>query len=150
LETSFLADFHPKVVHFPVALLVTYSFLELFGVIFNKEFITKSALLILCIGVISAFVAVLSGNSAASEFNLWSDESKALLDQHQTFATYLLWFAIIGCALRIYLAVKKKFIGFGKYIFILFAVVLILLVYKTGLHGGELVKKYGVGTDFIN
>jgi len=106
-------------------------------------------LLILCIGVFTAFAAVFSGNSAASEFNLWTDESVTLFEQHQTFATYLLWFAFILCALRIYITVKKKFDGFIRYVFILFAIILIFLVYKTGLHGGDLVKKYGVGTEVI-
>jgi uncharacterized membrane protein len=28
--------------------------------------------------------------------------------------------------------------------------VIIFLVYGTGIHGGDLVKKYGVGTDLFN
>ena len=150
METSFLAGIHTKIVHFPIALLVTYSFLEIVGITFNKEFITKSALLILCLGIITAFFAVLTGNQAANNFNLWNSESSALLIEHQTFATYLLWGSLIVCALRIFLTVKKKFNGPIKYLFILFAIVIIFLVYETGIHGGDLVKKYGVGTDLFN
>jgi uncharacterized membrane protein len=149
MDTSFLADIHPKVVHFPVALLITYSFLEIIGIAFNKEFISKSALLILCLGVVSAFFAVLTGNQAASEFNFWNEKSNALLNEHQTYATYLLWSSSIICGLRIFVVLKKKFTGIFKYIFILFALIMIFIVYQTGMHGGDLVKKFGVGTELL-
>jgi uncharacterized membrane protein len=149
MDTSFLADIHPKVVHFPVALLTTYSFLEIIGIAFNKEFISKTALLILCLGVVTAFFAVLTGNQAASEFDFWNEKSNALLNEHQTYATYLLWFSAIICGLRIFVVLKKKFTGIIKYIFILFALILIFIVYETGMHGGDLVKKFGVGTELL-
>jgi len=150
MDTSFLAEIHPRVVHFPVALLTTYALLEIIGIVFRKEFISKSALLILCLGVVTAFFAVLTGNQAFAEFKFWTNESKALLDKHQTFATYLLWFAVLVCGLRIFVFLKKKFIGFIKYLFILFALVIIFLVYETGTHGGNLVKIYGIGTESNN
>ena len=150
METSFLADIHPKVVHFPIALLTTYSLLEIVGIIFKKEFISKSALLILCLGVVTAFFAVLTGNQAAADFKFWTEESKTLWGEHQTYATYLLWFSVIVCGFRIFVVIKKKFIGFTKYLFILFALMIIFLVYHTGIHGGDLVKKYGVGTDVFD
>ena len=149
MDTSFLADIHPKVVHFPVALLITYSLLEIIGIAFNKEFISKSALLILCLGVVTAFFAVLTGNQAASEFDFWNEKSNALLNEHQTYATYLLWFSAIICGLRIFVVLKKKFTGIFKYIFILIALIMIIIVYQTGMHGGDLVKKFGVGTELL-
>lgn len=150
MDTSFLAEIHPKVVHFPVALLTTYALLEMLGTIFNKEFISKSALLILCFGVVTAFFAVLTGNQAFAEIKFWTDESRTLLDKHQMFATYLLWFAVIVCGLRIFVVLKKKFIGLVKFLFIFFAIVILFLVYETGTHGGNLVKIYGIGTDIYN
>jgi uncharacterized membrane protein len=150
METSFLAEIHPKVVHFPVALLTTYAFLEIIGIVFKKEFISNSALLLLCLGVVTAFFAVLTGNQAATDFIFWTDDSKALLDIHQTYATYLLWFSVLVCALRIYFVIKKKFIGFTKYFFIFFAILILFLVYETGTHGGNLVKIYGIGTEIYN
>jgi len=148
LETNFLAEIHPKVVHFPVALLTTYSILEIIGIIFNKEFITKSAMLVLCLGVVTALIAVLTGNQAATNFIHWTDGSTALLNDHQTSATYLLWASAIVCGFRIFAAIKKKFVGWIKYVFVVFAIVILFIVYKTGSYGGDLVKKYGIGTDF--
>jgi len=147
MDTNFLAEIHPKVVHFPIALLTTYSFLEIVGIVFKKEFISKSALLVLCLGVLAAFFAVLTGNQASTNFNFWTDESNALLGEHQTYATYLLWFSVIVCGFRIFVVLKKRFFGFMKYVFILFALMIMFLVYQAGMHGGDLVKKYGIGTD---
>lgn len=150
MDTSFIADLHPKVVHFPVALLTTYSFLEIIGIAFNKEFVSKTALLILCLGVVSAFFAVLTGNQAATEFNFINEASRALFSEHQNYATYLLWFSVILCCLRIYVVIKKKFFGMTKYGFIIFALLILFFVYKAGMIGGELVKKYRVGTEVNN
>jgi len=141
---------HPYIVHFPIALLVTYSVLELAGIIFKNEFISKSALLILCFGLVSALAAVFTGNLASEQFNNWTEESKALMTEHQSFATYLTWFVFILGGFRIYLVIKKKFIGVMKYLFIVLALIVILLVYETGIRGGNLVKKFGVGTELIN
>lgn len=150
MNTNFFADIHPYVVHFPIALLITYSFLEIAGIIFNKEFISKSALLILCFGVVSALAAVFTGNLASEQFSNWTEESKALMTEHQSFATYLLWYVFLLSGFRIILITKKKFIGVAKYTFILLALIVIFLVYETGIRGGNLVMKFGVGTELIN
>lgn len=147
METNFLAEIHTKVVHFPIALLATYSILEVIGISFKKEFITKSALLILCLGVVTSLFAVLTGNQAATDFLFWTDQSKALLSSHQSYATFLLWLSAIVCGLRIYVVIKKKFVGWIKYVFLIFAIGILFLVFKTGTYGGDLVKKYGIGTD---
>ena len=147
METSFLASIHTKVVHFPIALLTTYSILEIIGFLFKKEFLSKCALLILCLGVITSVIAALTGNQAFSEFTFWNDESRNLLNEHQTYATYLLWSSVIVCALRIYFTISKKLKSITKYFFVLLAAIIIFLVYQTGIRGGDLVKKFGVGTD---
>lgn len=149
METNLLADIHTKVVHFPIALFTTYAVLEISGIILNKEFLSKSALLILCIGVVTSFFAVLTGNQAATDFTLWNNESSTLLNDHQSYATYTLWFAVFICVLRIFIVLEKKMFGPIKYLFIFLALVLIFLVFNTGNYGGDLVKKYGIGTDVI-
>jgi len=150
MDSSFLAEIHPKVVHFPVALLTTYSLLEIVGIVFKKEFISKSALLILSLGVVTAFFAVLTGNQASADFIFWTDDSSALLGEHQTYATYLLWLSVLVCGFRIFVVLKKKFLGITKYLFILSALMIVFLIYQTGIHGGDLVKKYGIGTEIYN
>ncbi len=147
MDSNFLAELHPKIVHFPIALLSTYAILEIIGVLLKKDFMNKSALLLLCIGVVAAFFAVLSGSEAFSSFTLWTKESTEVLDEHQKFATFLLWFSLIVCALRLFLTLKKKFIGFKKFVFIIFSLIILFLVYNTGEQGGKLVTKFGIGIE---
>jgi uncharacterized membrane protein len=73
---DFLAGLHPKVVHFPIALLLTYILCELIGVIFKKDFFSKTAHLLLLLGVIGAVAAVLTGNLAFSAYQNWNDANK--------------------------------------------------------------------------
>ncbi|MFN4111664.1 MAG: DUF2231 domain-containing protein, partial [Ignavibacteria bacterium] len=46
------ASFHPKVVHFAIALLLTYVLFEFLYLILKKDFLNKSATLILFLGVL--------------------------------------------------------------------------------------------------
>ncbi|MHB9014432.1 MAG: DUF2231 domain-containing protein, partial [Ignavibacteriaceae bacterium] len=61
---EFLAQLHPKIVHFPIALLSTYVLLEIIGVVFKRDFFSKAAHLILLLGVLGALAAVFTGNQA--------------------------------------------------------------------------------------
>ena len=149
MDSNFLAELHPKIVHFPIALLSTYGMLEILGILLNKESINKCALLLLCLGVVASFFAVLSGNDAFSAFQSWTKESTALLNEHQKYATFLLWFSLMICALRLFLTLKKKFNGYKKFIFLIFSLIILFLVYQTGEHGGKLVSKFGIGTETI-
>jgi uncharacterized membrane protein len=150
LESNFLAEIHPKVVHFPIALLTVYSLLEIFGIILKNTFITKSALLIFCLGLGTAFFAVLTGNEASAAVFRWDVESSILLNTHQQYATYLLWSSVLICAFRIFLTVKKKFERPLKYIFILTSLLILYLVYQTGVHGGDLDDKIDSDVEFLN
>lgn len=150
---EFLASLHPELVHFPIALLLTYCFLEIIGVIIKKESFTKAASIILVLGLIGAVAAVLTGNQADEVAEILFDKDVNIplgkISAHETYATYTLWYFMALFFLRIFLILKKKFTGKIKYIFILLALIGGTLVFLTGLKGGELVYKYGVGTEVI-
>jgi len=144
---EFLAGLHPKVVHFPIALLLTYVLLELVGIVFRKEFYLKAAHLLLFLGVIGAIFAVLTGNQAHTAYEYWSESSSKLFDEHQTFANLTVWYFTGLLAYRTYLVVKKKFSSFTKYFILALAFFGCYLVYQTAEYGGNLIKKFGVGTE---
>jgi len=144
---EFLAELHPKVVHFPIALLITYVALELIGIVFKKEFYQKAAHLLLFLGVIGAFFAVLTGNQAHSAYKYWSESSSELFNEHQTFANLTVWYFTGMLVFRTYLIVKKKFSSFYKYIILALALFGCYLIYQTAEYGGDLNKKFGVGTE---
>ncbi len=150
---EFIAELHPKVVHFPVALLITYTLFEILGAFLKREFISKAALVILFLGIITAVLAVLTGNQADQLARSLAEKGAAypkdLIEQHELFATLTIWYFFALMILRTYFVIKKKFENKVKYLFAVLAIIGSVFVYKAGDYGGELVYKHGIGTDLI-
>jgi uncharacterized membrane protein len=148
---EFLAGNHPRIVHFAIALLFLYPFLELIGVIFKRDFFSKAAHLILFFGVLAALGGVLTGNQAHEVAMQWEDKGAMMpfkaINEHSWWANFTLWYFAGLLAIRTFFVIKKKFIGYFRYIFAVLALAGVFLVYETGDHGGKLVYKYGVGTE---
>jgi uncharacterized membrane protein len=154
---EFLASFHPKIIHFPIALLVVYTFLEAVGLIFKKDVFTKAAFIILILGVLGAFTAVLTGQQAEEAWKNWDVRSKHLLEEHELFATITLWYFFALLILRtlftINVQIKNKFIEHKTKMLTALVVLAFAgcyFVYETGEHGGKMVYKYGVGISNTN
>ncbi len=150
---DFLGNLHPKIIHFPIALFIIYALLETVGFIFKKEVFTKAAYIILVLGIVGAFGAVLTGHQAEEAWRNWTSESKFFLEEHETYATITLWYffglAILRTMFVINVEIKKKFIKHVmkmKIGFVVLALIGCYFVYETGEHGGKLVYKYGIGT----
>jgi len=148
--------FHPRFVHFPIALLSTYVLLEITGVVFKKEFFSKAAHLILFLGALGALAAVLTGNMAEEAAEKLFDEKDIIIPfgaihDHENWATITIWYFAGVLVLRTILVLKKSYKGIFQYIFIVFAIVGMYFVYQTGDHGAKLVyglkEKGGVGTE---
>ena len=143
--------FHPRFVHFPIALLSTYALLEIIGVVFKRDFFSKAAHLILFLGVAAALVAVLTGQQAEETAILWEEKGAIMpfgsISEHEDWATITIWYFTGVLLLRTTLVLKKKFKGIFQYAFIVLALVGLYFVYETGDHGGKLVYKFGVGTE---
>ncbi|NOX65286.1 MAG: hypothetical protein GXO85_05675 [Chlorobi bacterium] len=147
-----LAQYHPLLVHFPIVLFVLYFVFESSGIIFDKEYLLKSAVIILVLGVAGALEAVLTGNQAAQLLDaqgLLTQDINKIIEAHEDWATITLWYYVIVLALRVFLTVNKKFVGKLRYIFVVLSLVGIFFIYKTGEYGGKLVYEYGAGTKFL-
>jgi uncharacterized membrane protein len=148
---EFLAQFHPRIIHFPVAFLIIYVILEITGVISRKDFFQKTAFLFLFLGVLSAVAAVITGNQAAEIASKWEDKGAiipfGLISEHEEFATITLWYFTGLLVLRTFLVLKKKFKGLYHYLIILLAIGGAYLIYQTADYGGRLVFDHGVGTE---
>ncbi len=146
---EFLAELHPKIIHFPIAFFILYFMFESSGIILRKEFLLKSALIILILAIIFSVLAVLTGNQAYEIVKQRQTDTalyKDVINLHELFATITLWYFMAVMFLRIYFVVKKKFVGKVQYLFIILGLIGSLLIFLTGLYGGELVFKYGIGT----
>lgn len=148
---EFLAALHPKIIHFPIVLFIIYTLFEIIGAFSKKEFFSKAAHLILFLGVLGAVAAVLTGNQAAALMSQWENQGAIIqlhaIGEHEELANTTLWIFVGILVFRTILVLKKKFTGYSKYIFVIFALAGCYFVYQTGEHGGKLVYKYGLGTD---
>ena len=148
---DFLAGLHPKIVHFPIALLSVYALLEILGILFKNDFMLKTAHLFLFLGVLGTLAAVLTGNQAEETAELLQKQGAIIqlhaISEHSDFANYTVWFFSALLVGRTFLVLKKKFQGAIKYLFIVLALIGLFLVFETGEYGGKLVYKYGIGTD---
>lgn len=162
---QFLAQLHPLIVHFPVALLFCYALFEGIAVLSRKEHFGTSAVVLLGLGVISAFFAMLTGNQAAMVAEQWSKAGgqiihaipTVLILEHQQWGTITLFWFLSIFILRIYYIIRVKikkqvFLHAAKmpYVFIFLGLIGWFFIFKTGECGGHLVYRNGIGTDLIN
>ncbi|PKL84111.1 MAG: hypothetical protein CVV24_01700 [Ignavibacteriae bacterium HGW-Ignavibacteriae-3] len=149
---EFLSELHPRVVHFPIAFFILYFIFETSGIVLKKDFLQKGSLLILIFGVGTALLSVLTGNQAQAMADLRFPENiefNRLIEVHREYATVTMWYFSLIMILRIYVVIKKKFVGNLMYVFILFGLIGCILVYLTGIYGGDLVFKHGIGTQIL-
>ena len=146
---EFLAELHPRIIHFPIAFFILYFLFETTGIILKKEYLLKSAFIVLILGVFFSLLSVLTGNQAhevVKQIQIDAALYNDLIEQHELFATITLWYFVAVLVFRTYLLVKKKFVNRIQYTFIILGLIGSLLIFLTGTYGGELVFKYGIGT----
>ena len=147
---QFLAEIHTKLIHFPIALLVIYPFIELLFLITKKEYFNKTAFLFLSMGVVASLFAAVSGNQAFESVAVWTDSSKNIFEQHQYYANITVWFFAALLVLRF--IIFKKYSSKRIIVLIFFIVSLagLIAIYQTGHYGGLLSKQFDIDTFELN
>lgn len=131
---------HPKLVHFPIALIFSAMGLQALGMVFNSNTLCKSAWIMFMVAVIFMPIVVLSGLWEANRMNL----HHPVLDLHKKLAFYVLWSSLAGLVILPIIWLLKG----DRFFRVMF---LILLVLITGVltfaahQGGRMVYEYGVG-----
>jgi uncharacterized membrane protein len=147
---SILPGWHPMVVHFPLALVVTATALLLAAKLLRHERYASVLATVgtwnLCLGAVGALVAIATGLAAVLHLN--ADVGVAA---HQAISLHLRW-AISTTLVLVLLAVWR---GAGSaqdsrpswmFLVVLLAATAALIV--TGYRGGENVYRYAVGVQF--
>ncbi|MCD7034774.1 hypothetical protein LRR81_11015 [Metabacillus sp. GX 13764] len=128
---------HPILVHFPIAFL-TFGVIAQFLALWKPDYFNKTAMLLLSLGWVTAFVSYLTGDGAEHfAEKTKGDAIEPLVHTHELFAKITLVIFAIVILLKIFGRFKK-----GSF---LVPVILILCLLgagsltMTGYYGGEMV-----------
>ena len=134
-----LYPIHPKLVHFPIALMISAMGMQGLGLILRKDILRNGAWLMFVLGVLSVPVIVWSGLLEADRLHL----NHPVLTAHKQFAFAAMWVSL--GALPVLLIIRSKNIKLFQNVF-LFALILVSSLLGLAAHqGGRMVYEYGVG-----
>ncbi|MGE5603778.1 MAG: DUF2231 domain-containing protein [Nitrososphaerales archaeon] len=140
LET--LAPFHPRVVHFPIALSIVGALFILYGTVRRQDRWTGYGQMTLLLGWLGVMVAIVTGliDQASAPQNA---TVATVINQHITAGIALV--IAIGLALYWPLRDKKLWTTSTRWWYLALLVVIVVLVLIEGWLGGKLVYHLGVG-----
>ena len=126
-------NLHPFFAHFPIALICLIGVLELLR-IFIKKIPSFISLIILFISTIMSFLSVQSGE--IEKKSITDTKILKIIENHENLGDIVMWYSIILSIIWLFLFLKK----YDNQILKLFLIsILIALVIKTALLGGEMV-----------
>ncbi len=130
---------HPKLIHFPIALIVTGTVLEILSWIHRKDAWHNLALSMYLIGTAAIVLAVLTGLKDAAYFKI----HHPVLNEHKLFAFLALGSAVVSW-FTLFLVKRKSEKAF-RILFLIFILLVCIFVVLAAHEGGEMVYEYGVG-----
>jgi len=138
------SHFHPLMVHFPVALIITGFFFDVISLFFNKKepCLSKAGFYLMILGTLGAVAAYLTGEFFTSEMSGAAGELK---ERHEIFAKITMFVMIAASLLRIYLVWKKKEEGALKWLVFGMYFIAAITVGIAGFLGGSLVYNFLIG-----
>jgi len=139
-----LGQFHPQIVHTPIALLVFSAFFAIAGRLFDREWVRRTSVLLLVFGWLGAWVAVKSGGPAHRVPEHKQGVPEEAIDDHAALGRYTMWTA--GAAVACYALTTRMTGGAASAVTLLALLLQIaaaVLVGVTGFRGGQLTYDYG-------
>lgn len=135
-------NYHPLVVHFPIVLIImAFVFQLLSFFVYKKEF-SVATLILLALGVISAWLASNTFHAHPAEL---TGSAKEIFETHEQMASFTLWFSLIALLIKIpsHFFMKRKW--WMESIATLFLLASVITVSIAGHHGAMLVHIEGIG-----
>ncbi|HBC77040.1 MAG TPA: hypothetical protein DEO60_11665 [Bacteroidales bacterium] len=134
-------DFHPMIVHFPIALILTGFLADVVSLFFRSEkCLSKTGFYLMVLGALAAIAAWTTGQVFTNEPS--QGEILSIFEKHETGAIITMILMIIGAGLRIYLVRSKKEDSNLKWVVFGIFLLAVGTVSFTGLMGGTMVYKY--------
>lgn len=140
-----LAHLHQKIIHFPIAFLAIYPFIELLALFKKSETFDNLSFIMLIIGVIGLVLALITGNSNLSLYQNLSNYETEILNKHIEYANLSAWFSGLLFLLRLYFIRKIKIYSVYRIIIVLISLIVLFFIIKTGEYGGitnEIITNY--------
>ena len=135
------SDFHPMIVHFPIALIITGFLADvIFLFLRSEKCLSKTGFYLMVLGALAAIAAWTTGQLFTNEPG--QGEILSVFEKHETGALITMILMIIGAGLRIYLVRSKKEDTSLKWVVFIIYLLAVGTVSFTGLMGGTMVYKY--------
>jgi uncharacterized membrane protein len=141
-----LNNLHPLFVHFPIALLCVFFFLDFLGTVLKKNTWRETASYFLYIGTVFSLFTVIAGFSAAESVP-HGDNVHDIMEDHEHIGVSILVLASALSAWR-YLA-KEIITGAKNTLFLILAGLLCALITFGADLGGLMVYHYGVAVNAV-
>jgi uncharacterized membrane protein len=139
---SQLQNYHPLIVHFPIAFIYGAALLYFLAWIFASDGLQWTALWMLTLGAIGAGAALLSGFYAAPGLMVAQSVRTELLDHHKHLMVAA---SIVTGALTVWALAARPMPSRLRPVFLLGLVVALALIAAGADLGGEMVYSYNAG-----
>lgn len=139
-------NFHPMLVHFPIAFLSTFFFLDLAGTLAKKTAWRTIASWLLYFGTVAAALTVLAGFIAADTVE-HGDNVHTIMETHEYYGIAVL---ILSLVLSLWRMLSKGIIrGAANTLFLTLTAFLLVILSLGADLGGMMVYQYGVGVESV-
>ncbi len=139
-----MPNFHPLIVHFPIAFLTVFFFLDVAGTLTRNENWRRIASVLLYFGTVGVICAVAAGIQAASTIS-HGDAAHKVMETHEQLGLIVAFLTITLAIWRIIAGEKLKW--FANIIHLGLAALILLVMTMGADLGGLLVYGYGVGVE---
>jgi uncharacterized membrane protein len=141
-----MANVHPLLVHFPIALLTVFLVVEVFAMILKKESLENVASWLLYLGTLGALASVAAGWFAAQSIPHDSTVHD-VMETHEMLGFSVLAVAVILSLWRLFAGAPVS--AMGRALHLLLAFVMVGLLVVGADLGGMMVYKYGVAVKAV-
>lgn len=137
-----MANIHPMLVHFPIALLNAFILMELLAYLLKKEELRSAATWMLYLGTLGALGAVGAGFVAAGSVP-HDSEIHTIMTRHRNFGVTVLCLSLILSIFRFIAIDKARTVQF-----LIGIITVVTMTFGADL-GGLMVYKYGVAVQAV-
>lgn len=141
---QFLAPFHPQITHGPIVLIIVAFLFEIVGRVLDRDWWRKAAFAMLILGVVSAYLAVQSGEAASAAVEKQGVPEQTV-DAHGNLGKLAMWLglgAVVARALAGRMGpVRDAVTGLGLALHLGAAIAVGIAAHR----GGQLIFEHGAG-----